>query len=86
MPQPTLNPTRIDYPDSDDCPMPEGGFQFNSLTYAVMALRAYFQHRRDVYIAGNMFIYDQEGNNPLSSAPCCEATRGSDAEEPACSW
>ena len=45
MPQPTLDPTLIDYPDSDGCPMPEGGLQFNSLTYAVMALRAHFQHR-----------------------------------------
>ena len=62
MPQPALNPTLIDYPDTDDCPMAEGEFQFNSLTYAVLALRAHFQDRKDVYVAGNMFIYYKEGN------------------------
>ena len=69
MPQPALSPTLIHYPDSDDCPMPEGGFQFNSLTYAVMALRTHFQTRNDVYVAGNMFIYDIEGNPHSSVAP-----------------
>ena len=69
MPQPTLHSTLIDYPDSDGCPMPEGGFQFNSLTYAVLALRVYFQHRNDVYVAGNMFIYDEEDNSKSSVAP-----------------
>lgn len=62
MPQPTLNPTLIDYPDTDDCPMAEGEFQFNSLTYAVLALRAHFQDCKDVYVAGNMLIYYREGN------------------------
>ena len=69
MPQPTLAPTRVDYPDSDGCPMAEGGFQFNSLTYAVMALRAHFEHREDVYVAGNMLIYDVEGDRQSSISP-----------------
>ena len=62
--------------------MPEGGFQFNSLTYAVMALRVHFQHRQDVYVAGNMLIYDVEGDrqspsHPMSLWPLAfPATRG----------
>ena len=69
MPQPALVPTLIDYPDSDGCPMPEGGFQFNSLTYAVMALRVHFQYRQDVYVAGNMLLYDVEGDRQSSISP-----------------
>ena len=69
MPQPALVPTLIDYPDSDGCPMPEGGFQFNSLTYAVMAPRVHFQHRQDVYVAGNMLIDDVEGDRQSSISP-----------------
>lgn len=69
MPRPTLDSPLIHYPDLDGCPMPEGGFQFNSLTYAVMALRVHFWHRNDVYVAGNMFIYYEEGNGDSCIAP-----------------
>ena len=34
-----------------------------------LALRVHFQHRNDVYVAGNMFIYDEEGNPQSSVAP-----------------
>ena len=66
MPQTSLAPPVVVYPDTDDLPMPEGGFQFNAVSYAVLALRVHFAHRADVFVAGNMFIYDQEGN-PNSS-------------------
>ena len=66
MPQTSLAPPVVVY-DTDDLPMPEGGFQFNAVSYAVLALRVHFAHRADVFVAGNMFIYDQEGNP--NSAP-----------------
>jgi Uma2 family endonuclease len=69
MPQTSLAPPVVVYPDTDDLPMPEGGFQFNAVSYAVLALRVHFAHRADVFVAGNMFIYDQEGNPNSSLAP-----------------
>ena len=69
MPQTSLAPPVVVYPDTDDLPMPEGGFQFNAVSYAVLALRVHFAHRDDVFVAGNMFVYDREGNPNSSLAP-----------------
>jgi len=52
----------VEYPSSDGLPMAESDFQRKPLTYAVEALDIYFQHRADVYVSGNMFIYYEEGN------------------------
>lgn len=60
---------RIDYPSSDGQPVAESDFQLGPLLYAVSALRTYFQDRADVYVAGNMFIYYEEGNPDAVVAP-----------------
>jgi Uma2 family endonuclease len=49
--------------------MAESDFQRKPLTYAVEALDIYFQHRADVYVSGNMFIYYEEGNPEAVVAP-----------------
>src|SRR5262249_60594268 len=55
-------PQRVYYPSSDGQPVAESDFQLHPLLYAVTALRTYFQDRADVYVAGDMFIYYEEGN------------------------
>ena len=59
----------IEYPCSDGQPMAESDFQLIPLLYAVAALRLHFQHRSDVYVAGNLFIYYEEGNPLAAVAP-----------------
>jgi len=59
----------VEYPSSDGLPMAESDFQRKPLTYAVEALDIYFQHRADVYVSGNMFIYYDEGNPEAVIAP-----------------
>jgi Uma2 family endonuclease len=62
-------PQRIHYPCSDGQPVAESDFQLHPLLYAVTTLRTYFQNRADVYVAGNMFIYYEEGNPEAVVAP-----------------
>jgi Uma2 family endonuclease len=47
----------------------ESDFQLQPLLYAVTTMRTYFQERADVYVAGNMFIYYEEGNPEAVVAP-----------------
>ncbi|NJN67550.1 MAG: Uma2 family endonuclease [Chloroflexaceae bacterium] len=58
-----------DYPEADGEPMAESDFQRKPLTYAVEALDLHFQHRPDVYVSGNMFIYYEVGQPGAVVAP-----------------
>ena len=49
--------------------MAESDFQLIPFLYAVDALRTHFRARDDVYVAGNMFIYYEEGNPRAAVAP-----------------
>jgi Uma2 family endonuclease len=49
--------------------MAESDFQLKPLIYAVDALGLYFQDRPEVYVAGNMFLYYEEGNPEAVVAP-----------------
>lgn len=62
-------PQPIEYPDSDGQPMAESDFQFVPLAYAVESLKQYFQARSDVYVAGNIFLYFEEGRPSKVVAP-----------------
>ena len=62
-------PVEIDYPSSDGLPLAESDFQFDPLAYARNALRDHYRHRSDVYVAGNMLIYYEEGNVKARVAP-----------------
>ncbi len=66
---PALHTTHIHYPSSDGMPMAESDFQREPLSYAVQALRVYFQNRHDVYVSGNLFIYYEEDNPKAAVAP-----------------
>ena len=61
-------PTQIEYPDEDGKPMAEGDVQCSYMIYARSALRLYFD-RPDVYVAGNLFIYYEQGNPESVVAP-----------------
>ncbi len=62
-------PQPIEYPDSDGQPMAESDFQFEPLSYAVESLKIHFQNRNDVYVAGNIFFYYEEGEPTEVVAP-----------------
>lgn len=70
------SPIQIEYPSSDGLPLAESDFQLNPLIYAVDALRAYFRDRADVYVAGNMFVYYEQGNPEAVVAPDVFVVRG----------
>jgi Uma2 family endonuclease len=61
--------TTIEYPDEDGKPMAEGDIQCEYLIYARKTLRLYYQSRSDVYVAGNLFIYYEQGNPEAVVAP-----------------
>ncbi len=65
----TLAPVTIDYPSSDGKPVAESDFQFTPLAYARDSLRLHFRDRSDVYVAGNLLIYYEEGNPKARVAP-----------------
>ena len=62
MNRPVTAPTPVDYPCSDGQPMAESDFQLEPLVYTITALRTHFHHRKKVYVAGDMFLYHEEGN------------------------
>ena len=65
-------PVAVEYPDSDGKPVAESDLQLNELIYAREGLRIYYRDRRrrdDVYVAGNLLIYYEEGNPRASVAP-----------------
>ncbi|MBD2090499.1 Uma2 family endonuclease [Microcoleus sp. FACHB-1515] len=60
----------VEYPDEDGKPMAEGDAQRKALTYCTETLSLYFRSRRpDVYVAGNLFIYYEQGNPASVIAP-----------------
>ena len=64
-----LAPAAIEYPSSDAEPLAENDAQLVAILYAIMALKAYFEPRGDVYVSGDLLIYYEEGNPRVSVAP-----------------
>ena len=53
--------TKIELPDEDFEPMPEGDIQRRNLSYATEALKLWFEKQEKVYVSGNLFIrYEQD--------------------------
>ena len=53
--------TKIELPDEDFEPMPEGDIQRRNLSYATEALKLWFEKQDNVYVSGNLFIrYEQD--------------------------
>ena len=69
---------RIDpivYPETDGRPMPDPSYQSVTWRYALNALEAHC-HGRGLYVAGDMFVYLEEGNPANCIAPDVFAVRG----------
>lgn len=62
-------PRIIEYPEADGLPMAESDQTREYLVYATKVLSAFFQHRADVYVSGNLFIYYEQGNPEAVVAP-----------------
>jgi Uma2 family endonuclease len=61
--------TQIHYPESDGKPMGETDVHIDALIYLREALRDYFRDDPQMYVAGNMFLYYEEGNPSACVSP-----------------
>ena len=59
----------IHYPERDGKPMAETDVHIDVLIYLREALRDYFRNEPQVYVAGNMLFYYEEGNPAACVAP-----------------
>ena len=59
----------IYYPETDGKPMGETDVHIDALIYLREALRDHFREDPQVYVAGNMFLYYEEGNTTACVAP-----------------
>ena len=62
-------PTPIHYPETDGKPMGETDVHIDALIYLREALRDHFRDAPQVYVAGNMFLYYEEGDPTACVAP-----------------
>ena len=76
----------IEYPETDDMPMPDNDFQMTPITESLMTLRHQFRHRSDVYVAANMFVYYRMNDNRTRVAPDVYVVIGAAHKEPRASW
>ena len=76
----------IEYPSSDGEPMAETDFQYTALTDTVAALRHWFIHQTDVYIAGDMLGYYRKNDNTVRVAPDVYAVIGATGNHQRNSW
>jgi Uma2 family endonuclease len=65
----TTAATQIHYPESDGKPMSETDVHIDALIYLREALRDHFRDDPQMYVAGNMLLYYEEGNPAACVAP-----------------
>jgi Uma2 family endonuclease len=65
----TTAATQIHYPESDGKPMGESDVHIDALIYLREALRDHFRDDPQLYVAGNMLLYYEEGNPAACVAP-----------------
>lgn len=64
----TANKTIV-YPETDGMPMAETDVHIDALIYLREALKDYFRETPQVYVAGNLLLYYEEGNPAACVAP-----------------
>jgi Uma2 family endonuclease len=74
-------PTPIHYPETDGKPMGETDVHIDALIYLREALRDHFRDAPQIYVAGNMFLYYEEGNPTACVAPDVFVVQGVDKHE-----
>ena len=65
----SAKPSLVEYPDSDGKPMSDNTLQLDTIFYIVGALRVWFLERLDVFVAGDLLWYYEEGNPKARIAP-----------------
>lgn len=60
---------RVDYPESDGEPMAETDLHRDEMAETIDTLKDRYRDAPDVYVAGNLFIYYEEGNPAARFAP-----------------
>jgi Uma2 family endonuclease len=65
----TTAPPQVYYPESDGKPMGETDVHIDALIYLREALRDHFRDDPQMYVAGNMLLYYEEGNPAACVAP-----------------
>lgn len=65
----TTAPAPIHYPESDGKPMGETDVHIDAMIYLREALRDHFRDDPQIYVAGNMLLYYEEGNPAACVAP-----------------
>lgn len=60
---------QVHYPETDGKPMAETDVHIDALIYLREALKDYFREAPQVYVAGNMLLYYEEGNPAACVAP-----------------
>jgi Uma2 family endonuclease len=68
--------TQVHYPESDGKPMAETDVHISTLIYLREALQEYFRDDPQVYVAGNLLLYYEEGNPAACVAPDVFVVRG----------
>ncbi|MCY3542464.1 MAG: Uma2 family endonuclease [Chloroflexi bacterium] len=76
----------IEYPEEDGEPLAESDFQLIPLTYAVVALRARYADREDIYVGGNMLLYYRMNLPEFSVAPDVFMVAGARGNHKRRSW
>ena len=76
----------IEYPEEDGEPLAESDFQLIPLTYAVVALRARYADREDIYVGGNMLLYYRMNLPQFSVAPDVFMVAGARGNHKRRSW
>src|SRR5207244_791296 len=71
----------IHYPETDGKPMGETDVHIDALIYLREALRDHFRDAPQMYVAGNMFLYYEEGNPTACVAPDVFVVQGVDKHE-----
>lgn len=64
------------YPSSDGKPMGETDKHVELMLYCRMALMQFYRDRPNVYIAGNNFLYFEQGNPRAVVSPDCYVVPG----------
>ena len=59
----------VDYPESDGEPMGETDLHRDEMVALIESLKGRYESRPDVYVAGNLFLYYEEGNPSAVFAP-----------------
>ena len=73
--------TQVFYPETDGMPLPDGFYQHSHFLEIISTLKFFFYSlREDVVVAGDIFIYYEEGDPQVKIAPDCFVVFGVSVE------